>query len=90
MLNIVFTVEGQNFESFMLDISPAGAFVETKETFFAGQQIKLFFALPNLPQQLDITGEILWKGMLGMGVKFNNLSEEQIAAITEFIEEEEM
>ena len=39
MLNIAFTVEGQNFESFMLDISPAGAFVETKETFFAGQQI---------------------------------------------------
>ena len=90
MLNIAFTVEGQNFESFMLDISPAGAFVETKETFFAGQQIKLFLALPNLAQQLDITGEILWKGMLGMGVKFNNLSEEQIAAITEFIEEEDV
>jgi len=50
----------------------------------------LFFALPNLPQQLDITGEILWKGMLGMGVKFNNLSEEQVTAITEFIEAEEI
>jgi Tfp pilus assembly protein PilZ len=90
MLNIAFTVENQNFESFMLDISPAGAFIETKETFFAGQQIDLNFALPNLPQQLNIAGEILWKGMLGMGVKFNNLTAEQIAAITEFIEEEEI
>ena len=90
MLNIAFMVDGQNFESFMLDISPAGAFVETKETFFAGQQITLFFTLPNLAQQFEVTGEILWKGMLGMGVKFNNLSEEQVAAITEFIEEEEL
>jgi hypothetical protein len=34
---------------------------------------------------MDISGEILWKGMLGMGVKFNNLTDEQIAAITSFI-----
>jgi Tfp pilus assembly protein PilZ len=73
----------------MLDISPAGAFIETNEAFFTGQQIKLTFALPNLTQQLNITGEILWKGMLGMGVKFNNLTDEQIAAITTFIEEED-
>ena len=90
MLNINFTVEDQNFESFMLDISPSGAFIETKETFFTGQQINLSFALPNLPQQLHIAGEILWKGMLGMGVKFNNLADEQTAAITSFIEEGEM
>jgi Tfp pilus assembly protein PilZ len=90
MLNITFTVEDQNFESFMLDISPAGAFIETKETVFAGQQIKLSFTLPNLPQQLSITGEILWKGMLGMGVKFNDLSDEQIAAISSYIDEGEI
>ena len=89
MLSIAYTVEDQNFESFMLDISPAGAFIETNEAFFAGQQIKLSFALPNLAQQLNITGEILWKGMLGMGVKFNNLTDELIAAITTFIEEED-
>jgi Tfp pilus assembly protein PilZ len=90
MLSITYTVEDQNFESFMLDISPAGAFVETSETFFAGQQIKLSLALPNFPQQMNITGEILWKGILGMGVKFNNLTDEQIAAISSFIEEEEI
>ena len=89
MLNIAFTVEGQNFESFMLDISPAGAFVETKETFFAGQQIKLSFTLPSAPQPLNISGEILWKGMLGIGVKFNDLPTEQTDAIASFIEEED-
>ena len=87
MLSITYTVENKNFESFMLDISPAGAFIETSEAFFAGQQIKLSFAIPNVPQQLNITGEILWKGMLGMGVKFKSLTDQQIAAITTFIEE---
>jgi Tfp pilus assembly protein PilZ len=90
MLTISFAVEGRNFESFMLDISPAGAFIETSEAFFTGQQIDLSFVLPNIPGQLNITGEILWKGMLGMGVKFNNLTDEQIATITEFIEKGEI
>ena len=88
MLNISYAVEDQSFESFMLDISPAGAFIETDEMFSAGQQINLAFTLPNPPRQLNIRGEILWKGMLGMGVKFNDLSDEQVAAITAFIEEE--
>ncbi len=89
MLSITYTVEGQNFESFMLDISPAGAFIETNEALFAGQRIKLSLALPNFPQQLNIAGEILWKGMLGIGVKFNNLTDEQITAIASFVEEED-
>jgi Tfp pilus assembly protein PilZ len=88
MLNISYRVEGKNFESFMLDISPAGAFIETNEAFSAGQPINLSFTLPNPPGQLKISGEILWKGMLGMGVKFIDLSDDQVAAITAFIEEE--
>jgi len=90
MLSTTYSVKDQNFESFMLDISPAGTFIETNEAFSAGQQIKLSFALPNLPQQLNLNGKILWKGMLGIGVKFNDLSPEQIAAIATFIEEGEI
>ena len=89
MLNITYSVEQQNFESFMLDISPAGAFIETDEAFFAGQQIKLSFTLPNAPQPLNISGEILWKGMLGIGVKFNDLPTAQADAIASFIEDED-
>jgi hypothetical protein len=37
---------------------------------------------------LNIAGEILWKGMLGIGVQFNDLSPDQITAIATFIEEE--
>ncbi|UCD82902.1 MAG: PilZ domain-containing protein [Desulfobacterales bacterium] len=88
MLNIDYTVEGRNFEGFMLDISPAGAFIETGEPFTAGQQIRLTFSLPNSPGQLNISGEILWKGMLGMGVKFNDMTPKQIDLIRAFMQEE--
>jgi len=90
MLSIDYNVEGRNFDGFMLDISPAGAFIETGEPFTAGQQINLSFSLPNSPRRLNISGDILWKGMLGIGVQFNDLAHEQIELISTFMAEEEM
>ena len=90
MLSVDYQVEGHSFEGFMLDISPAGAFIETGEPFTAGQQINLSFSLPNSPRRLNISGDILWKGMLGIGVQFNDLAHDQIELITAFMAEEEM
>jgi Tfp pilus assembly protein PilZ len=90
MLSIDYKVEGRNFDGFMLDISPAGAFIETGEPFTAGQQINLSFSLPNSPRRLDISGDILWKGMLGIGVQFNDLAHDQIELISAFMEKETM
>ena len=87
MINTDYVVEGHNFEGFMLDISPAGAFIETGEEFSAGQQIQLAFSLPNNPGQLTITGEILWNGKLGIGLRFKALSQKQIDLITAFMAE---
>lgn len=89
LLRIDYRVEEQNFEGFMLDISPAGAFIETDEPFNAGQQIDLTFSLPNRPGQLKISGEILWKGMLGIGVQFRDLAQDQIELIKTYMKEEE-
>ena len=90
MLSIDYKVEGHNYESFMLDISPAGAFIESGEAFTAGQQIDLSFSLPNSPRQLKITGEILWKGLLGIGVKFDDIAHDQAELINAFMAEEEI
>jgi len=90
MLNIDYTVESLNYEGFMLDISSAGAFIETGEPFSAGQPIRLSFSLPNSPARLNINGEILWKGILGMGVKFGDITPQQIDLINTFIQEEEL
>ena len=87
MISTDYVVEGRNFEGFMLDISPAGAFIETGEAFTAGQQIQLAFSLPNNPGKLTITGDILWNGKLGIGLRFKELSQKQIDLITAFMVE---
>ena len=87
MISTDYVVGGRNFEGFMLDISPAGAFIETGEAFTAGHQIQLAFSLPNHPGQLTITGEILWNGKLGIGLQFRELSRKQIDLIAAFMAE---
>lgn len=90
MLSIDYQVEARNFKGFMLDISPAGAFIETNEPFATGQQINISFSLPHNPRQINVIGEILWKGMLGIGVKFNDVAPEHIELIQAFTEAEEI
>jgi Tfp pilus assembly protein PilZ len=87
LISTDYVVEGRNFEGFMLDISPTGAFIETGEAFTAGHQIQLAFSLPNHPGQLTITGEILWNSKLGIGLQFKELSRKQINLITAFMVE---
>ena len=87
MISTDYRVDGCNFEGFMLDISPTGAFIETSEAFSAGQQIQLAFSLPNIPGQLTMTGEILWIGKLGIGLQFRELSRKQMDSIAAFMED---
>jgi len=87
MISTDYRVDGCNFEGFMLDISPTGAFIETSEAFSAGQQIQLAFSLPNTPGQLTMTGEILWIGKLGIGLQFKELSRKQMDSIAAFMED---
>jgi len=87
MISTDYRVDGFNFEGFMLDISPTGAFIETSEAFSAGQQIQLAFSLPNIPGQLTMTGEILWIGKLGIGLQFRELSRKQMDSIAAFMED---
>ncbi len=90
LLSTDYKIEGRNFEGFMLDISPAGAFIETSEPFNAGLPISLSFTLPISPKQLNINGKILWKGMLGIGVKFLDLTPDQFKLIDAFMEVEDI
>ena len=90
MLSTDYKIEGRNFEGFMLDISPAGTFIETSEPFNAGLQISLSFTLPISPKQLNINGKILWKGMLGIGVEFLDLTPDQLELINAFMEVEDI
>jgi Tfp pilus assembly protein PilZ len=87
MISTNYIVDGINFDGFVLDISPAGAFIETGEAFAAGQSIQLVFSLPNKPGQMNVSGKILWKSELGIGLQFKDLSRQQIDLITAFMGE---
>ena len=87
MISTDYVIESRNFEGFMLDINPAGAFIETSDAFTEGQQIQLAFTLPNNPGRLKITGEILWNSQSGIGIRFKALSRKQIDLIVAFMDE---
>ena len=89
MLAVRYTVAGRDFESFMLDISPAGAFIETDADVLEGQPIHLDFSLPHIPNRVTLNGVILWKGTLGIGVKFTDPTPEQLKRISAYVETRE-
>jgi Tfp pilus assembly protein PilZ len=52
------------------DISTGGAFVETPVSLSPGDQITLWFSLPDRQEAIMITGEVVWSPRKGVGVKF--------------------
>jgi Tfp pilus assembly protein PilZ len=87
MISTDYVIESRSVEGYMLDINPAGAFIETSDAFTEGQQIQLAFTLPNNPGQLKVSGEILWNSPSGIGIRFKALSREQIDLIAAFMDE---
>ncbi len=52
------------------DMSADGMFIETRGPLSVGQEIVLTFSSPNYPEPIKITGEVVRRGTLGVGVKF--------------------
>jgi len=86
MLDTRFTVDGVAYRGLMLDISPAGAFVETRHDFSGGQPIELQVTLGETSEAMVLAGEILWKGIFGIGVKFKNPDRSQRNSIQHFLD----
>ncbi|MGD2272678.1 MAG: PilZ domain-containing protein [Desulfobacterales bacterium] len=65
----------------ILDISTGGVFIETTEPIDVGQEIKLTFAFPDSPDALKVSGEIVWRNPKGIGVKFIDMTQQQVDKI---------
>jgi hypothetical protein len=89
LINVNMMLQGPRFNSYILDINQYGAYIETNETFDVGQQMKLTFASPNSREPLDITGEIIRKDGQGVGIRFQNLSNNELQTIRSFVENQE-
>ncbi len=86
LISVDYIVEKRKFRSFMLDISTFGVFIETKNLFPVGNEIIMTFTLSNYRKPFKLTGEIIWSGSQGIGVKFKYLTRNQHDIIKSYSE----
>lgn len=86
LMSVDYTINKRKYRSFILDISAFGIFIETKNLFPTGQEMKMSFTVPTHPTPFKLTGEIVWCGTQGIGVKFKYLTRLQLGIIKEFSE----
>ena len=89
LINASVRAAGPITTSYILDINPYGAYIETNEDLTVYQKIKLKFASPSNGQILSVDGRVIWTDSDGVGLKFDNLTPEQLEAIKSFSEEAE-
>ena len=86
LINVHFKIRGQKFNSYILDISSTGAFIENNESFSSGLKMLLNFSSPEDRKPLDLIGEIVWSDARGSGVKFHHLTKDQTRILRSFSE----
>ena len=86
LIGLSYSVDGRQYKSFILDISAFGVFVETRDSFAVGKEVSMKFTLPNNKLPYQLTGEIVWSGTHGIGVRFKYLTQYQLEMIRSFSE----
>lgn len=81
-----YSVQDRQFKGYILDINTHGAFIETNDYFFSGQEIIMTYSVPHYQKPLRVTGEIVWSSQNGIGIKFSQLSAHQTEVIKSFSE----
>ncbi len=87
LINASYRIHNRNYQSYILDISIGGVFIETDERVPLGREMLLKFSLPNQTQPFSVAGKIAWSGPKGFGVKFDKISPPQMRALRSFIEQ---
>ena len=87
LINASYRIQDRNYQSYILDISIGGVFIETDERVPLGRQMLLKFSLPNQKQPFSFAGKIAWSGPKGFGVRFDKISPLQMQALRSFIEQ---
>ena len=86
LMPVDYTVQGRHFKGYILDLNSHGAFIETNDYFFSGQEIIMTYSVSHYQKPIRVTGEIVWSSQNGIGVKFSQLSPHQVEAIKTFSE----
>ena len=89
LMPVDYSIQGRHFRGYILDISTHGAFIETNDYYFSGQEIIMKFSIPHYQKPLTISGKIVWSSQNGIGIKFRQLTPHQIDVIKAFSENKE-
>jgi len=89
LISADYIIGKEAFSGYILDISAFGVFIETNESFPAGQKLSMSFSLPNHQKPFNFKGQIVWSGSQGAGVKFDYLSPHQKEILKTFSEQSE-
>ncbi len=73
-IEVTYTTEDRTFTDFIKNISMGGVFMQTSASLNVGQQISLVFPFPTQEEPIRMTGQVVWKSPVGVGVKFIELS----------------
>lgn len=88
LIQVYYEVHGQHHKSFILDISAFGVFIETDQPIPVGRQVKLSFRLPAELLPFKLTGEVVWCGVYGCGIRFSDITKQQVVRLQMFSEAE--
>jgi Tfp pilus assembly protein PilZ len=86
LISVAYAVGNRDYQSFILDISAFGVFIENRSFLSVGQEIQMRFTIPDNPVPFQLSGEIVWSGIQGIGVKFKYLTPHQLDIIRSFAE----
>ena len=66
-----YVVQDDSHTDFTQNVSTGGVFIGTAASLSVGEEIALSLLLPVTQENIDVSGEIVWAGEEGIGVKFN-------------------
>jgi len=84
-IDVEYTTQDQKYTKTILDISPAGVFIETDDPPEIGQKITLIFSFLASEDHFEVTGEIVWRSPKGIGVKFYDLNLDTQKRVRDFV-----
>jgi len=89
LINADYSIQDQKYNSYILDISIGGVFIETDTKLPVGKELLLNLSLPNHPLPFTFSGKIAWNNNKGFGLQFENISVLQSDALASFIAQNE-
>ena len=67
----------QPYEDFILDISSAGVFIETRRPVHRDQEVEMTFLHPVSLKDISVVGRVVWVSDRGFGMRFKRLAHKE-------------